>query len=186
MKIIQQISKCLQEIFLTKANKLSKETGFVKRISKMTGALFAQTLVFGWLSKPNSSLEELSQVAMSLGLKISAQGIEQRLNQEASDFLKILLEASVTKLISSDKVSTKVLNKFSCIYVLDSSIISLPEQLKDIYTGYGICKKSLFIILLKGYTVKIFQNKCFKAIKIFYLIYFGNTFKGDIFNNFIV
>jgi hypothetical protein len=137
MKIIPQISKYLQEILISEADNLATETGFVKRSSKMTGALFAQTLIFGWLSKPDSTLEELSQVAMSLGLKISAQGIEQRFNQEASELLKRLLEKVVSKLVSSDKLSLKIFNKFSSVHILDSSIISLPKQLKELWKGCG-------------------------------------------------
>ncbi len=137
MKIIQQISKYLQDILITEANILSKESGFVKRKSKMSGSLFAQTLIFGWLSKPSSTLEELSQVAMSLGLKISSQGIEKRFNNESADFLRSLLEKIVSKLVSSDKVSLELLKKFSCVHILDTSTISLPEQLKNIWKGCG-------------------------------------------------
>lgn len=137
MRIIPKISRTMQELLKTEADNLAKDTGFVQRKSKMTGSLFSQTLVLGWLSNPTSTLEELSQVATSLGLEISAQGIEQRFNERTPDFFKALLEKAVSKLVSSDKSSVKILNKFTSVCVLDSSIISLPPQLENIWKGAG-------------------------------------------------
>lgn len=137
MKIIQEVSNNMQEILEIEGNKLSKETGFMKRKSKMTGSLFTQTLVFSWMSNPKASLSELSQVAMSLGVKISPQGIEKRFREESSKLLKGVLEKAVTKVISRDEISIKTLNKFSSVNVLDTSTISLPKELENVWKGCG-------------------------------------------------
>lgn len=137
MSIIPKISQSMQEVLITKAEQFSKQTGFSQRKSKMSGPLFAQTLVFGWWSNPDSTLEELSQTALNLGVEITSQGIEQRFGPESAKFLEKLLEISVSKLISNDKASVKILNKFSSVYILDSSIVLLPDVLKCRWQGAG-------------------------------------------------
>jgi hypothetical protein len=137
MNIIPKVSESMQELLTIEADKFSKLTGFSQRKSKMNGPLFAQTLIFGWWSNPDSTLEELSQTSLNLGIDISAQGIEQRFNLEAANFFKKLLDSTTTKLISSNKTSVKILNKFSQVFILDSSIVTLPDSLKSIWEGCG-------------------------------------------------
>ena len=45
MTTVTQLTQALQEVFTTTADALARRTGFVQRTSKLTGALFAQTLV---------------------------------------------------------------------------------------------------------------------------------------------
>jgi hypothetical protein len=56
MCTIPQVARAMQTVLTTKADAVAKATKFVQRESKMTGAIFTQTLVFGWLAKPQSSL----------------------------------------------------------------------------------------------------------------------------------
>jgi len=50
MTTVTQLTQALQEVFTTTVDALARRTGFVQRTSKLTGALFAQTLVFDWLA----------------------------------------------------------------------------------------------------------------------------------------
>jgi len=70
MTTVTQLTQALQEVFTTTADALARRTGFVQRTSKLTGALFAQTLVFGWLFNPQASLDGLAQVAAAVGVTI--------------------------------------------------------------------------------------------------------------------
>lgn len=137
MSIIPKISESMQEVLITKAEIFAKQTGFSQRKSKMSGSIFSQTLVFGWWSNPVSTLEELSQTALNLGVEISGQGIDQRFGPQSAQFLRKLLENAATKLICTDKASEKILNKFSSVNILDSSIVLLPDELKSIWQGSG-------------------------------------------------
>jgi hypothetical protein len=49
---LTHLSKVLQTLLTTTANTLARETGFVQRASKLTGAHFVQALLFGWLQQP--------------------------------------------------------------------------------------------------------------------------------------
>ncbi len=46
MSIIEQVSDAMQDVFGSVAERLARETRFVQRTSKLSGAHFAQTLVF--------------------------------------------------------------------------------------------------------------------------------------------
>jgi len=68
---IAQLARVLQEILTTQANRLARPSGFVQRESKLTGALFVQTLVFGFLNHTHPRWEQLAQTAATLGVEIT-------------------------------------------------------------------------------------------------------------------
>ena len=54
----------------------------------MTGAGFAQTLVLGGLAQPDATRKQQHQAAVQVGMPISAQGLEQRFNEAAVEFMR--------------------------------------------------------------------------------------------------
>lgn len=137
MDIISQVARGMQKIMTETADKLARETDFVQRESKLTGSKFVQTLVFTWMSNPQASLEELSQTASSINVEISSQGIAQRFTPEAGDFLQQVLAKAVMGMISNEGVNISIFNRFSGIYIEDSTTITLPDVLKDRWEGCG-------------------------------------------------
>ena len=85
MDIIPQVAGAMQTVLTTCANTAAKATKFIKRERKLTGAAFVQTLVFGFLANPEATYEQLSQTAVSIGVEVTPQAIEQRLTEEASE-----------------------------------------------------------------------------------------------------
>ena len=83
MTIIPRIAGAMRHVLATVGDTIARGTGFVKRKRKLSGAKFVQTLVFTWLAKPNASLEELTQTAASLGVRITPQALEQRFTPQA-------------------------------------------------------------------------------------------------------
>jgi hypothetical protein len=129
MTTVAQLTHALQEVFTTTADALARRTGFVQRASKLTGALFAQTLVFGWLANAQVSLEGLTQVAAAVGVAIRAQSLDERFTAAAAVFLEELLARAVQTVIAADPVAIPLLERFSAVVLLDSSTISLPAAL---------------------------------------------------------
>jgi hypothetical protein len=68
---IPQISQAMRYVLGEVAQQAAKEVGFSQRQSKLDGPVFIQTLVFGWLNNPQSSLQSLAQTAAALGVKVS-------------------------------------------------------------------------------------------------------------------
>ena len=129
MTTVPQLVVALQQIFTTTADTLARQTGFVQRRSKLTGALFAQTLVFGWLANPQISLGGLTQVAAALGIAISAQSLDERFTEGAAVFLEELLNVAVQTVIAADPVAIPLLERFRAVVLLDASTIALPSAL---------------------------------------------------------
>ena len=56
---IDKLAKTLQTLFTTEADTAAKESGMVQRRRKISGAGFVQSLVFGWLDDPTTTIDEL-------------------------------------------------------------------------------------------------------------------------------
>jgi hypothetical protein len=148
MDILKEVAEAMQTVLSTKADIIAKENNFIKRERKLTGSNFVQTLVFGWLDNPSSSLEELTQTAATLGVSISPQGLDQRFTKKAASFLHQVLDEAVCKIISANPQAIPLLQRFNGVYIQDSSselcseakrlfIIRLPDELSEIWTGCG-------------------------------------------------
>src|SRR5215204_5027906 len=88
---VADLADALQTLFTDDATDAARLTGFVRRARKITGPLFAQTLVFGWLHNPQASLEDLAAFAADLGTPVTDSAIDQRFNARAAAFLQTLL-----------------------------------------------------------------------------------------------
>jgi DDE family transposase len=132
------VTRALECVFTTMPNLTARRTRFRKRESKLTGSIFVQTLTFGWLDNPDATLEELAQVAGSLGVPISAQGLDQRFGPPAADLLQQVLHDAVVRVISTDPVVVPLLQRFAGgVCLLDSTTLTLPEEFAGAWPGLG-------------------------------------------------
>jgi hypothetical protein len=128
----------VQTLLTTTAHALAYETGFVRRASKLTGAQFVQALVFGWLSAPQATVQQLAQMAGTVGVAISPQGLDQRFTPAAAQLLSRLLEVAVRQVVATDPVAIPLVQRCAGgVYVLDSSTIVLPDELAGCWSGGG-------------------------------------------------
>lgn len=157
MTIVTEIAGAMQEIFTKRADELARETGFIKRQRNMTGSGFVQALVFGWLAEGEARLETLSQSCKNVSVDISRQGLHQRFSPEAADFLKAVLYESLAQVIRAKPVDTSLLKRFEAVYVLDSTVITLPIELEGIWEGCqgSALKLSVCWDLLSGELIEV-------------------------------
>jgi len=137
MASIPQVAKVLRTVLTRGANRAARATGFVQRRSKLSGAKFVQTLVFGWLAKPDATYEELVQTAATLGVKLTAQGLEQRFSEQAAQCVARVLQAAVGQVIAAAAVAIPLLQRFRAVYVDDSTQVQLPAVLAEVWAGSG-------------------------------------------------
>ena len=137
MTTVADLSSRLQTLFTSVADQVARRCRFVQRTSKLTGAVFAQALVFGYLANPEASLPELAQAAAAAGVSISPQGLEQRCTDDAAIFLEQLVGAAMQTLIDADAVLIPLLARFSAVTLLDATTIVLPDALGDWWPGCG-------------------------------------------------
>jgi hypothetical protein len=126
----------IQTFFTQTAQKVARSVGFVERVSKMTGAMFLQTLTFGFLDEPEASLSELIETSRDLGVPITKQGLQTRI-EKAVPFLQEMFQQALTLFRHELPLDLKGLNQFSAIFLTDSSTVALPPALKDEFPGCG-------------------------------------------------
>jgi len=134
---IPQVARAMREVLTTTADAAAKATQFVHRTSPLGGATFSQTLVFGFLGNPQASLEELAQTAATLGVPITPQALDQRFTPAAAACLEQVLQAAITRIVAADPVAIPLLERFTAVYVQDSSTIVLPDALATVWQGCG-------------------------------------------------
>jgi hypothetical protein len=137
MKILSEVALKMQTILTETANQLAIDTSLIKRQRKLSGASFAQALVFGWLSNPDATYEDLAQSAAAIGVAVTPEAIFHRFTPEACQFFQRLLDASVETMIRSEPVAIELLSRFEGGYLLDSSIVTLPDELASVWEGCG-------------------------------------------------
>lgn len=135
---IPDVAQALHGVLTDTADRAARDTQFVRRRSKLTGAAFVQTLTFGWLANPQATLEELCQTAATLGVDISPQGLDQRFTPQAAACLQTVLEAAVTRVLAADPVAVPLLQRFpGGVCLLDSTTVALPDALAALWPGCG-------------------------------------------------
>ena len=137
MPTLPQLTAAMQDLMNTRADVAGRVSGFVQRASPLSGASFTQTLVFGFLANPDASLEQLAQTAATLGIPISAQALDQRFTPHAASCLEIVLSQAISQLVTAPPVAIPLFERFSAVFVQDSSTIVLPDTLASVWKGCG-------------------------------------------------
>jgi len=92
MSNVSQIAQALQEILNERVEALAKETKFIQRVRQISGADFAQALIFGWLQEPEVTVAGLRQIQQRRAVTISEPGISERFTPQAASFLERILQ----------------------------------------------------------------------------------------------
>lgn len=135
MTSIPQVVQALQTVLTTIADQAGRASDFIVREVKLRGSTFVQTLVFGFLADPHATLEALAQTAALLGIHITPQALDQRFTETAAACLEQVLTAAVTQLIAAAPVAVPILDRFPAVEVQDSTTITLPAALADVFFG---------------------------------------------------
>jgi hypothetical protein len=135
MKVqIMTLALILQDLFTATADFLARWTGFIRRPHILTGAAVAQTLVFRWLANPKDTLEN---IAAALG--VSAQALQQHCGPAAVAFFTALIENALQRLHACQAKATSLglLDAFAAVVIEDTTTVTLPTQLADLFPGCG-------------------------------------------------
>jgi hypothetical protein len=130
-------SRRLQGFLEQSASEAGEVSGFVQRSSKLTSAVFAQTLVLSCLDEPEASLNQMTQWSRELGVELTAQALDQRLTERAVDFLVQLVARAVATFRRPTSLPVAALAQFSRIILLDSTQVALPDSLQTRFAGSG-------------------------------------------------
>src|SRR6266568_1123337 len=135
--LIPQVAQAIQTVLCEAAEHLARPSGLIQRQGKVSGPLLAQTLVLGWLADPSAGMDALSHQAAEVGLMISPQGWDQRMTRTTAAFLRALFEVALAQVVVADPMAIGLLSRFSGVCLEDSTTISLPADLQDVFRGNG-------------------------------------------------
>jgi len=159
---LKDMSKTIQSFFIDRADKTAEAVKFVQRKSKLTGSLFLQILVSGFLHNPKSSLNDLSGFSEDrFDLNITPQGIDERINDYALSFVKTVFNTAMNIFRHTGSIPLPLIEQFSAVNITDSTGVTLPETLSDEFPGSG---GSASESALKLQLISDFLSGCFKTV----------------------
>ncbi len=132
--VSEQVKRILQE----RANELAKQTGCIQRVRKFSGASLLQTLIFGGPQHPDASLEMVASTAELGEVSVTDTAVDKRFTPQCAAFLHAVLEEMSSVVVqAAHDVPIKLLRRFSAVILEDSSSISLPNELAELWRGCG-------------------------------------------------
>jgi hypothetical protein len=139
---LHMFSQVLQKYLSpTELEQLARATEFVRRTSKYRGEDLVTMCV--WLSHnlASTSLTQLcGELEAATGISMSAEGLNQRLNENAVTFLQQLFARLLqAELGSSSIIPSTYRDYFLRIRILDSTTFQVPDSLTEHYPGAGGC-----------------------------------------------
>jgi hypothetical protein len=155
MTSVASIARVLQTVLTTTADEAARFTGCVRRQGTFTGSTLCQTLVLGWLGAPRAPLSSLCQTAAACGVSITPQGLHQRFTVELAACLELVLDACVQAMVQAPERAVPLLTRFPDIVLRDSTAITLPAALADLWSGCGsVTGETAVLKLSVGYSLR--------------------------------
>jgi len=143
---LQQIVNFFKEETI---DQIAKETGFSQRMRKLSAIVFlgmqeathafGLTFTLGLIQKANATLVQLVSIGKRIlpSLHISAQGLHKRINNKAVEFLVRMFAKSLSLSMDKDERLVPLLESFGRVHLLDSSYITLPEEVAELFAAPG-------------------------------------------------
>src|SRR3972149_4144207 len=131
----EMIGEAIEKFFGQDIERIARETGFVERASKLSGLVFLQAMVFGCIEHAVISLAQIAQACLDIDVEISAQGIDNRINENSVSFLRQIFAKAME--FFRHEQPLPFLEQFSHVYLVDSSQIAMPESMAELYPGSG-------------------------------------------------
>jgi hypothetical protein len=135
--VIERVAHAMQRVLTEVAEEAAISSGWLRRQRRLTGASFVQTWVFASMDQPAVTTEALARMSGTVGTSVTGPALLQRCTAEAVTLLQTVLEAAVAELISAEPVWLPLLQKVSGVYLLDSTVITLPIALAERWRGCG-------------------------------------------------
>jgi DDE family transposase len=137
MTSIAQLAQVLQSVLTDSANLAARSTGFIQRQRAFDGAQFVQALVLTYLEKPTATTEDFVDTLTSLGGTISVQGFAERFSDTAVACLEQVFQAALQQLVLASPRAVPLFERFSALFIQDSTVIRLPDALASVWQGCG-------------------------------------------------
>ena len=127
-----EVGEAIEQVLLERAKQVERSTGFVQRSTAvLDGPTFVQTTTLTWMHDANAGYSGLQHTAVSLGVGVSRQAIEQRFSEASVALMREVWQTGIGVLIDSEPSSVELLSRFGGVYLQDGTVISLPDALQE-------------------------------------------------------
>jgi hypothetical protein len=137
MVTVPQLTAALEHLLTAEAEAVARSSGFVQRASKLSAPAFLQTLVFGWMADPDASVGQLVTMAGLRGVALTPQALEQRFTPRAVRLVEHVLARALALGVAADPVQVQLLNRFSAVWLQDSTVVPLPDAWGALFPSCG-------------------------------------------------
>ena len=116
---------------------IARETGFLKRKSKVDPSVFFDLLMYDISSERSKSLNQLSiECHSEHSIGVTKQGLDKRFNDSTIRFLKRLIEKQLSMEISQ-QIEAGWLSSFNRVTIKDGTRFDLQDDYKEHFGGSG-------------------------------------------------
>lgn len=135
---------------------IARKTGLVKRKGKIDARELVCLCSFMDVEVANNTLVTLcTKLSAKIGVVISNQALDQRLNERCVEFLKKIFEKLLRQTITNNTCIQSIWDEyFKRIRILDSTSFQVPESYKNTYPGSGGCSQPSGIKIQLEYELK--------------------------------
>ena len=137
MNIVVATLSAIERLFGPLADEAGRASQVIVRMRKFSALTLARTFVLGFLQKPTATDEDLAQAAAQCGVAVTPQAIDQRHTPALVAFLRELFGRAVRVVVAGGRSPAPLLDRFTAVTLLDSTVISLPESQRHEFPGCG-------------------------------------------------
>jgi len=137
VSMVAKVVSVMESVLGPVVEEFAEQRNLIQRKRKFCGQTLLQMLVFSLLKKPNATFADMAFTAAQLGVNVSAMAVEKRFTQPLVDFLRDVLSLAVQQMVAAEPVSVALLDRFTAVFIGDSSSIALPDELQGEFPGCG-------------------------------------------------
>ena len=137
MSVLTKVTRALQRVLIEDAQHVARTSGAIQRQRKLTGPALVQGLVLGWLKNPNATIEQLAQSVSVAGVNITTTALSKRFHEKLAGCFQQLVEVALQQAIRGQPLAAQLLQRFEGVYLLDGTVLILPDVLQRFWAGCG-------------------------------------------------
>ena len=137
MSMVAKVVSVMETVLGPMVEEFAEKRRVIKRKRKFRGQSLLRMIVLTLLKKPEATFEDLALTAAQLGVHVSATAVEKRFTQPLVDFLRDVLSLALRQMVAAEPVAVALLERFTAVFMGDSSSIPLPDELQQEFPGCG-------------------------------------------------
>ena len=147
MSVVATVSAAITRLFGETADAIGRRVAVIQRQRKFTATTLLQTFVLGYLKNPRADDAALAQMAARCGVSVTPQAIDQRHTPALADFLREAFAEAARTLVAGNRVLAPILERFTGVWLMDGSTVTLPAGQADPFPGGGTAGPSAAVKL---------------------------------------